>query len=398
MGINIFFNKLINAGIKDNYQAWEIHLTKKLNSIVLIGIFNMIMGILFFKITNNSPFIPYCLFGLLSLPFVIVLNTIKNYVLASYWFYCCGFTFFILVNLKMGIHSYVILFYFPVIISMVQLLGRKETFKHLIALSAICILSILSIVIEFKFNMLGINSGTPVSTNLILFNILLSFITTIALTIVLVFESVSQEKLIRKTLTEKEILLAEVFHRVKNNMNIVTSLLNLKKNMSDSIEVQNALEECRSRIYSMALVHQMVFNNDNLVRLNFNEYIKNLTVEIAKSLGDIDKFEIILETDDVNLELSKAIPCGLILNELLTNSFKYGKPGNNKLEIHIKLKNKSGEIELEVRDNGPGMTEAFNTKTLGHDLIQSLSEQINGSFRFYNKDGFVFNVKFKAES
>ena len=84
MGINIFFNKLINAGIKDNYQAWEIHLTKKLNSIVLIGIFNMIMGILFFKITNNSPFIPYCLFGLLSLPFVIVLNTIKNYVLASY--------------------------------------------------------------------------------------------------------------------------------------------------------------------------------------------------------------------------------------------------------------------------------------------------------------------------
>ena len=356
------------------------------------------MGILFFKITNNSPFIPYCLFGLLSLPFVIVLNTIKNYVLASYWFYCCGFTFFILVNLKMGIHSYVILFYFPVIISMVQLLGRKETFKHLIALSAICILSILSIVIEFKFNMLGINSGTPVSTNLILFNILLSFITTIALTIVLVFESVSQEKLIRKTLTEKEILLAEVFHRVKNNMNIVTSLLNLKKNMSDSIEVQNALEECRSRIYSMALVHQMVFNNDNLVRLNFNEYIKNLTVEIAKSLGDIDKFVIILETDEVNLELSKAIPCGLILNELLTNSFKYGKPGNNKLEIHIKLKNKSGEIELEVRDNGPGMTEAFNTKTLGHDLIQSLSEQINGTFRFYNKDGFVFNIKFKAES
>ena len=398
MGINIFFNKLLNAGIKSNYQAWETHLTKKLNSIVLIGIFNMVVGILFFKITNYSHFIPYCLFGLFTLPFVIVLNVFKNYIFASYWFYSCGFIFFILVNLNMGINSYVILFYFPVIISMVQLLGRKETFKHLIALSAICILSILSIVIEFKFNMLGINSGTPVSTNLILFNILLSFITTIALTIVLVFESVSQEKLIRKTLTEKEILLAEVFHRVKNNMNIVTSLLNLKKNMSDSIEVQNALEECRSRIYSMALVHQMVFNNDNLVRLNFNEYIKNLTVEIAKSLGDIDKFEIILETDDVNLELSKAIPCGLILNELLTNSFKYGKPGNNKLEIHIKLKNKSGEIELEVRDNGPGMTEAFNTKTLGHDLIQSLSEQINGTFRFYNKDGFVFNVKFKAES
>lgn len=293
-----------------------------------------------------------------------------------------------------------ILFYFPVIISMVQLLGRRETFKHLIILGGICLLSIIAILIGFKLQLFQVYLNDEIISNLIILNILVSLLSTLAFMLAVALESIKQETLIEKMFKEKEILLAEVFHRVKNNMNIVTSLLNLKKNMSDSHEVQTALEDCRGRVYAMALVHHNIFTNNNTIGLNFKDYVNSLVTEITNSLGDKDEVEILLETEDVSLELSNAIPCGLILNELITNSFKYGQSENKKLLIHVKLKKNKNTIELEVKDNGPGFSDEAlqKTNTLGIELIKSLSEQIGGEHTFGNDTGLVFNLTFKQAS
>lgn len=286
------------------------------------------------------------------------------------------------------------------IISLVQLLGRRETLKHLIFLSSLCILTIVIVTIGLKFDTLRIVYDETLSSNLALLNILLGYTSTILLVLLLVIDYIKQEEVIRRVLKEKEILLAEVFHRVKNNMNIVTSLLSLKKNTSEQKEVKEALEECRSRVYSMALVHQNIFNENNLIGLNFKDYIKNLTDEIAKSLGDSKTFDIILDTEEIELNLSTAIPCGLILNELITNSFKYALSDENRLQINISLKQlKNGMIELIVRDNGPGIPQSTldANSTLGIELVKSLSEQINGKYKFENEEGLRFTLDFKQE-
>lgn len=391
--------RIIDAGIQPHYQSWEIYLTRKLNSITLITIVNMLLAITFFEITGYTQFVLECVISLIVLPLVILLNVYKNYIWAAYCFYIFGFIYFIPMNLKMGVESYAILFYFPVIISMVQLLGRKETLKHLIVLGIICMVSVGVISVGFKYKVFSIGLSNELISSVVIFNIILSFLTTIAFVIIVVLEGISQENHIKSILKEKEILLAEVFHRVKNNMNIVTSLLNLKKGMSDSKEVQDALEDCRNRVFSMALVHQNIFNNKNIVGLNFKDYVKNLTNEIAKSLGEEDKYEIVLETEDVSLDLSNAIPCGLILNELITNSFKYAQQKNKKLKVGVKLKKVNDFVELEVRDNGPGIPEDSNksTNSLGLELIKSLSEQINGVYSFKNDNGLVFKLSLRLD-
>lgn len=395
-----FINNIINTGVKADYQPWERHLTRKVNLITLIAIPNMIFAITFFEIIGYTQFLFDCTLALIALPLVFVLNVFKNYIWAAFWFFGYAFWFLIFINLKEGRESYMILFYFPIIISMVQLLGRKETLKHLIVLSGFCLLSIIVIATGYKFHIYHIDLSDEIISNLIVLNISLSFFTTIVFILAVAQESIKQESLIEKMFKEKEILLAEVFHRVKNNMNIVTSLLNLKKNMSDSPEVQTALEDCRGRVYAMALVHHNIFTNNNTIGLNFKDYVNSLVTEITNSLGDKEEVEILLETEDVNLELSNAIPCGLILNELITNSFKYGQSENKKLLIHVKLRKNKNTIELEVKDNGPGFSDDAlqKTNTLGIELIKSLSEQIGGAHTFGNDTGLVFNLTFKQAS
>ena len=389
-------NRLVNYGVKATYLPWEIYLTRKLNAIVYLSMVNMLLGILFVAITGHTTFLYECLISLLILPVIPLLNRYKNYIWATYLFFISAFVCFIPMNLKMGLDSYMILFYFPVIISLVQLLGRRETWKHLVVLSLFCFLTVITIAIGYNYSFLDVKLSKTIINNLSLFNIIVSFSSTIAFALIMVIESIAQDTLIKKMLHEKEILLAEVFHRVKNNMNIVTSLLNLKKITSQSQETKDALEECRNRVFSMALVHQNIFNNDSLIGLNFKKYIMNLVDEIAKSFGEKDTFEINYDLEELQLDLSTSIPCGLIINELITNSFKYAQQPGKKLKVDITLQPREGGIYLAVKDNGPGISEHFlNEKsTLGMELIESLTEQINGKGEFKNNNGASYEVIF----
>lgn len=390
------FKKIVNIGVRPGYEPWEIYLTRKLNTITLISIFNIFVSLLFYWYLDIKDFIPLLLIVLVIGPTVILFNRLLNYVWAAYAFYIIGFIFMIFLNLIMGKDSYVVMFYFPVMISMVQLLGRRETAVHLIPLGLICMLSIIIILIGFSKGWLYYKVSPEMQFLMIYFNILLSLFTALSFIGIVVVESLKQEKVIKSMLVEKEILLAEVFHRVKNNMNIVTSLLNLKKSTSDSPVVHAALDDCRNRVYSMALVHHKIFNRDNIIGLNFNDYIKELVNDLMHSLGG-DNVMVSIEADDINLNLTTAIPCGLILNELITNSMKYAKIPGKEMCITIKVSKICDNIELQVSDNGPGIPEHAINKfnSLGLELIKSLSEQIDGDYKFSTNNGLVFNLRFR---
>ena len=394
------FSQVFNIGIRSPYQNWERNLTRKLNAIALFSIANLIFGLFVLNLLGIKELNLIAGFAILSLPVVLILNHFKNYIWAVYWYYCTDFVFISLFCLKLGFDSYAILYFFPMIVSMMQLLGRKATLSHMIILSVLCLLSVSGTSIGLLMNDCVIHIDASIKPELILLNIFLSFFSTITLTILLIMDYLREEKKNTDALKEKEILLAEVFHRVKNNLNIVTSLLNLKKNASTSIEVIEALEVCRNRVFSMALVHQNVFNKPTIIGVNFKNYIENLVKEIGNSIFDEDETLITLDSENIDLELSNAIPCGLILNELITNSFKYAKQPNQLLKIHVSLKDLGDTILLEVRDNGPGIPEEIlvNLPTLGIELIRSLSDQLNGSHTFSNDNGLVFRLNFKKEN
>ncbi len=390
-------NKFLNIGLKPDYQPWEIFLTRKLNFITLIAMFNMSMAVTFFLFMGYDEFVVHCTWPLFVAPLVILLNRFVGYVSAAYAFNIIGFVFFFFINLVEGINSYASVFYFPVIISLVQLLGRRKTIKHLINIGVLGFISIVLIAFGLKYQWMPALVSHEIEVNLAVFNIILGMFTAITFIVAVVKESLSQERLIKSMLNEKEILLAEVFHRVKNNMNIVTSLLNLKKNSSDSFEVREALEECRSRVYSMALVHQKVFNSKDVVSLNFKEYAQDLVNDIINSLNGSKTVKTKLVMDDVFLDLSNAIPCGLILNELITNSYKYAGGKDKVIEIDITLTKNNGFVELMVKDNGPGIEKGGQNKpnSLGIELIKSLADQISAESSFTNQNGLVFKMKFK---
>ncbi len=298
---------------------------------------------------------------------------------------------------KMGIDSYNFLFFFPIALSVVQLLGRKETFKHMLILLFFALVMVVAVVVSYASNYLVIDYSPEVLSILQLFNLTLSAFTCLAFISILTIESIRQETKIKQMLKEKEVLLAEVYHRVKNNMNIVTSLLNLKKNTSDSIEVKEALEACRNRVFSMSLVHEKFFVQNNPLGVDFKQYACALVNEISLTFGDDTQTNVHIDSDEFNLEIAQAILCGLIINELLTNSFKHAKPENEKLKIEIQLRKIADNICITVRDNGKGFdpTTSRKNNSMGLDLVHSLCEQIDGKCSFNANSGMEFLIEFK---
>lgn len=363
----------------------------------LVGFANVSLGIIIFLIFGYTEFIPECLFILAMAPLIPLFNKYKNYVYSAYMFYLNGWVLFTIFGLKMGIDSMSFLLFFPVILSLVQLFARKELLKHLFVNFIICFSFIILMLYGQKQYWLYVHPTKDVVNTLKYIVVFFTFTVTLSFLIVLTFEGARQEKQITNMLKEKEVLLAEVFHRVKNNMNIVTSLLNLKKNASDSEVVKQALEECKNRVYSMALVHQNIYKTNNFTELDMKEYIHDLVDELLDSHGNTLDTETVVKCSDISLDLARAVPFGLILNELITNSFKYARHPDKKLRIEIHVVKDQQNVKLIYRDNGPGMNENLPKRnTLGVELIKSLSEQVDGVFGFENNEGLVFNLKFRS--
>jgi PAS domain S-box-containing protein len=207
------------------------------------------------------------------------------------------------------------------------------------------------------------------------------------------------EEKIRVSLKEKEVLLKEIHHRVKNNLQIVSSLLFLQATRTEHPGAVSALQESRGRVKSMALIHERLYASPDLASIDMGEYAGNLVSDLQHSYrteGGLVRFTLDLE--DIPLGITEAIPCGLIINELVCNALKHAFPKGKGGEITIRLQRKTGNrTTLIVSDNGIGFPEHMDFRkspSLGLTLVNSLVDQLDGVIRLDKRGGTVFTIMF----
>jgi PAS domain S-box-containing protein len=196
-------------------------------------------------------------------------------------------------------------------------------------------------------------------------------------------------------------LLKEVYHRVKNNLAMVSSLLSLEAQSVLDPRALKAFEECQSRIQSMALVHEELYGSDDLERINFAPYLRKIAENIVSSSGAESRVDIDFDVESVLLDPKAATPLGLIANELLTNILKYAFPDDRFGRIAIGLRGGTESTVLTVADDGVGIPDALDpdsTTSLGLQLIRSLADQIGGKAEFFRGGGFACRVAIPART
>ncbi|MBE9127143.1 MULTISPECIES: PAS domain S-box protein [unclassified Coleofasciculus] len=206
----------------------------------------------------------------------------------------------------------------------------------------------------------------------------------------------AQDK-IQASLKEKEVLLKEIHHRVKNNLQIVKSLLQMQCRRTKQQEVILVLQDSQNRIASIALVHEKLYRSDDLANIDFTQYIPDLTTHLFDTYNiSSNAVTLNINVDNIFLEIDTAIPCGLIINELVSNSLKYAFPNNRKGEIQVKFyTNSDHTMTLIVRDNGIGIPTEFDietTSSLGLMLVQGLVEQLDGTLEISRSQGTEFQI------
>ncbi len=207
------------------------------------------------------------------------------------------------------------------------------------------------------------------------------------------------EQAIREALLEKEVLLKEIHHRVKNNLQIISSLLNLQSSFITDSEMLAMFKESQNRVKSMALIHEKLYQSRDLTQIDFAEYIRNLTQHLFRSYTvSTDKVKLKIDVSDVSLAVDTAIPCGLMINELASNSLKYAFPEHRDGTIEIKLTEESqNQFVLIVRDDGVGLPASFELNesgSLGLRLVKTLARQLGGEIKFEGKNGVEFQMIF----
>jgi PAS domain S-box-containing protein len=207
------------------------------------------------------------------------------------------------------------------------------------------------------------------------------------------------EEQIRNSLKEKEILLREIHHRVKNNLQIISTLLDLQSDSFVEDQSRRFFQECQNRIRSMAMIHEKLYEARDFVSIDFGEYLKNLTNSLFTTYVSDRRITLTVEAGEVALEIDDAMPCGLIVNELVSNSLKYafpeGRKGNLTVRFHV---GDDGCITLNVEDNGVGFPPDLDfrdTETLGLQLVNLLVKQIHGEIELEKGPGTIFRIKFR---
>jgi PAS domain S-box-containing protein len=209
------------------------------------------------------------------------------------------------------------------------------------------------------------------------------------------------EDRLQASLCEKELLLKEVHHRVKNNLQVVSSMLNLQAQNASDPAMARSLQESQGRVRSMALIHERLYKSGDLARINFEEYVRNLTAYLMRSYSKPgEHIDLRLDTSDIPLSIDTAIPCGLIINELVSNALKYAFPGSRQGTITVAIRKEDGHYTLFVSDDGVGMPANMdfrNHSSLGLQLVNTLVGQLDGSITLNTEKGTAFTIRFPGE-
>ena len=223
---------------------------------------------------------------------------------------------------------------------------------------------------------------------------------------VAVFEDITErkeyERQLEESISEKEVLLKEVHHRVKNNMQVISSILNLQSSYVDDETALSILRESQDRIKSMSFVHESLYQSNTLSEVNFAGYIQNIAKNLYHSYGRPGgAIHLEFDLEEIYLNLDTSIPCGLIINEIVSNSLKYAFEGMESGTITIKFSKLSdGRLKLIVSDNGIGLPNDFdieNADSLGLQLVTTLITQIGGELELTTKKGTEFSIVFKEQ-
>jgi len=211
------------------------------------------------------------------------------------------------------------------------------------------------------------------------------------------------EEQLKRNLAEKEVLLREVHHRVKNNLNIISSLLNLQSSMIRSpADAMSAFENSRDRIMAMSLVHEKLYQSADYAQVNMHEYVGTLASQLMVAYGQGRPIRLAFDAPGVFLDVNTSIPCGLIMNEIMTNAFKYAFPDNREGTISIALHSSAeGLVELHIADDGVGMPADVvveRADSLGLTLVRLLVEQLGGTMRVDRGRGTSFHIEFQEAS
>jgi two-component sensor histidine kinase len=203
---------------------------------------------------------------------------------------------------------------------------------------------------------------------------------------------------LRSALAEKAVLFQEVHHRVKNNLQIIASLLAMKaRAKKEKVSIED-LKDCQQRVISMAMIHEQLYSQKEVHSIDFAAYVREVAPALVAAYGRQNSIALRLDVKTVVLSIDQSIPCGLILNELITNAVKYAYP-KGKGEVVVRLGSEDGFVVVEVTDHGPGLPEDAGkgpAQTLGMQIIQQLTRQLKGTVEFSTPPGLTVTIEFPA--
>lgn len=411
------FYSILSFGVNDTHNALDSRRIKTINLLNLLVVFFLFFGLITYFIINTSPLLSPVLanLGFLGLSILsIYLSKIGKTTLSFLLFTLNVNASIFYINQFYPPDSGAYLYYYALIISVVLLNNPTSIDRFSVFHFIICAVFFLFDLFVDVPGLLDQDLNPSKIKVLWYYNMIVSATVTALLSGLLTRliynqnrEIVAQNKdlinsqqVVDASLKEKEVLLAELHHRVKNNLAIITGLLKLQEDATESMEAKQVLADSKSRILSMALVHKMLYENPELKKIDIGKYSEGLINEIFNSYNLTNVVRIFFTSQSIVLPVSKSIPLGLILNEIVTNSIKYAFRSSEKkpCEFTIRIMNENGEVVIEAKDNGPGFPESFDPKTethsLGVFLIRSLAEQIDGTVTFSNDCGARIVLRF----
>lgn len=205
---------------------------------------------------------------------------------------------------------------------------------------------------------------------------------------------------LRERVEERETLLREIHHRVKNNLQVVASMMNMQLRRSTDPATRSALGQCRMRVQAMALLHEKLYQSKSHAKVPFPEYVRSLAASVLDAAGTPDaNVSMDVEVGEVHLPMAQAIPCGLILSELLSNSFRHAFPSGRRGRVRVSIRREAARVSLEVADDGVGLPEGADfgsSSSLGWQLVATFAQQLNASVEVQTNGGTQVRLAFDA--
>jgi len=407
----MLFKKLINLGVNDNLPFYDKREVRIVNLFALITLLGLSIGI-------TTLFFIQGAYPTAVVSFSFVTSFLSLFLNARSFHNAATYTFVISLNVTIFIISqqYIItvgnyLYFFPVVFCVALVHNPfKKNVRTFIFFSIILICFLLSLIVDIPALKL---KGVTENDNrvLLVYNAALTISLTIILVVLVVrlinqqnnelLQSLNKEKesqaLISNSLKEKEVLLAEIQHRVKNNLAVISGLLNLQLNNAQGEEARLLLLDAKNRVMSIAMAHERLYRKHDLSRINLGQYLQELTDEIIGSHNQDANIHVEKHTIDVDIPITKAVPTGLIVNEVITNSLKHAFVKQaQKPAIGLRMERENNRIRITLCDNGSGFGDLKERKesSLGISLIESLASQIDAEVRFLNSEGACVELSY----